>query len=103
MKKLIFIIALALTGCASTGFKNKEILVQKEYIVRTAPNDLKALPPYPNTIDPMKANQLELAQWLLENEKYMYSLEGKIKGLIEFYEKPVKSDAPAPVTPAASK
>lgn len=100
MKKFILCAALVLAGCAT---QQKEVLVQHDYVVRTAPSELKKIPPYPAGIDVQKANQLELAQWLANNEQYIYSLEAKIKLLIEFYEKPVDSTAPAAPAPAASK
>ena len=51
MKYLIILAATVLTGCAATNpFNNTEVLVQKEYVVRTAPDTLKTLPPLPPTL-----------------------------------------------------
>lgn len=102
MKKLLICLMLVLSGCAT---QQKEVLVQHDYVVRTAPSELKKMPAYPAAIDVQKANQLELAQWITNNEQYIYQLESKIRLLIEFYEKPVDAaSAPAPApAPAASK
>lgn len=95
MNKLVLLICVALSACASTGFKDKEVVVQKEYIVRTAPTTLKTLPLLPDAIDVTKADQITLANWLNKNEDYIAKLEAMIGTLVNFYEKPVD-----PVTPA---
>lgn len=91
MKTLILAAVLVLSGCANMGnFKNTEVLVQKEYIVRTAPDTLKALPPLPADLkDPNTASNSEVASWINDTEEYAANLESIIKNLIQFYEKPV--------------
>jgi hypothetical protein len=82
-------LALLLTGCFETVPK-KEIVIEYEYIVRRASPELKMLPPQPQDIDPTKANQLDLADWIVANEARMLRLEAIIESLIKFYEAPVK-------------
>lgn len=89
MKSLLLIIsALFISGCANTNLK-KEIVVKTEYIVRTAPNQLKKLPNYPEPIDLANADQTTLALWINNSEDYITQLEDMIANLIAFYEKPI--------------
>jgi len=93
MKKIFLAFLLTATfglvGCETTK-PDTQVLIKKEYVVRTAPESLKSIPPYPAPIDVKTANQIDLAKWMLDNEKYLLSLESQIKSLIEFYEKPVE-------------
>ncbi len=84
-------LALLLTGCFETVPK-KEIVIEYEYIVRRASPELKMLPPQPQAIDPTKANQLDLADWIVANEARMLRLEAIIESLIKFYEAPVNPE-----------
>lgn len=86
MRVFIISLCLLLTGCET--FTKKEVVVKTEYIVRSASNAQKELPPHPTPINIQSATQLELAQWIVETEKRMLDLESIIKRLIEFYEKP---------------
>jgi hypothetical protein len=86
--KLISILfaTIFLSGCWSTSPK---IIVEKEYIVRIAPQNLKTLPEYPAKLD-TNANQIDLANWILLSEERQWQLENMISELIKFYEAPVK-------------
>lgn len=94
MKKLILILSL-LSGCATSTFQNKEVLVQNAYIIRTATAEQKTLPPYPTPIDVTKADQTALAEWIVESEKRQLDLESIIRRLIEFYEAPASTSQPS--------
>jgi hypothetical protein len=88
---------LLLVGCDSM-VRTKEIVVPEyHYVVRTAPAELKRLPPYPPNIPASGATQVDLAQWIRATEERQYRLEGMITTLVKFYE------APAPAASAASK
>ena len=90
MKYLLALIAVALTGCASTGFNNTEVLVTKEYVVRTAPDVLKTLPPLPPPLaNPRTATNNQIAAWINNTEEYVANLEAMIQALVNFYEKPI--------------
>lgn len=82
-------VALALVGCANTnGFVTKEVVVQYQYVTRTATDQQKRIPPYPATINPTTASQLELAEWIKQSEERQWQLETIITELVRFYEKP---------------
>lgn len=92
--KLILILAaaIAMTGCASTGtgFNNTEVVVANQYVVRTAPDVLKTLPPLPPTIaNPQTATNTQVATFINNTEQYVANLESMIQTLVNFYEKPV--------------
>lgn len=90
MKSLLLVAVLVLTGCASTGFTNTAVVVQKDYIVRTAPDTLKTLPPLPPTIaNPKSATNNQIAKWINDTEEYVANLEAMVSTLVDFYEKPV--------------
>lgn len=83
---LSFFILVSLLGCETNPPK---IVVEKEYIVRTAPSNLKKLPEYPESIDLETANQIDLSNWILLNEERQWKLESMINELIKFYEAPI--------------
>lgn len=93
MKNILMIAAIFLSGCASTaGFNNTQVLVQKEYVVRTAPDTLKTLPPLPPAIaNPQAASNNQVAAWINSTEEYIANLESMIQNLVNFYEKPVNT------------
>ena len=96
MKYLLIAGALALSGCASTGFNNTEVLVTKEYIVRTAPDILKTLPPLPPRLaNPRTATNSQIAAWISATEEYTANLEAMLAVLVAFYEKPVTASEAA--------
>jgi len=104
MKIYILAAAVALTGCAAgTGFNNTEVVVANQYVVRTAPDQLKTLPPLPPRIaDPSKATNTQVATWINNTEQYVADLEAMIQTLVNFYEKPVtaaEAGTLQPVTP----
>lgn len=114
MKKFVLLAAFLLTGCASTGeFNNTEVLVQRDYIVRTAPDALKTLPPLPPTLaNPEFASNTQVAEWINNTEEYVSNLEAMLQTLVNFYEKPVTSSEAgamrvvtplAPATPNAAR
>jgi hypothetical protein len=91
MRSLLLIpVLLALVGCET--FVKRETVVETRYVVRTAVEDQKRLPPYPPPIDVKTASQLELAQWILASEERQWRLEAIIAELIKFYEKPVTKE-----------
>lgn len=91
MKSLLLLAALAvLTGCASTGFSNTQVVVQKDYIVRTAPDTLKTLPQLPPPLaNPKLSTNTQIATWISNTEEYVANLEAMVSTLVDFYEKPV--------------
>lgn len=91
MKTLILAAAVFLTGCAfNDPFVRKEILVKSDYIVRTAPDTLKTLPPLPPALaNPKTATNTQIAGWINNTEEYTANLEAMIQTLVNFYEKPV--------------
>lgn len=107
MKSLALILCAAvLSGCASnTGYVNKQVVVQYQYVTRTATDQQKAIPPYPAAIDVATASQLELAEWIKQSEARQWSLESIVKELVAFYEKPFTQTEvdtlPAPNTTTA--
>lgn len=84
---MIAMAGLALSGCDT--FVKKEVLIQNQYIVRTATADQKVVPPYPAAIDIMTADQIALAKWISASEERTWRLESIIKELVDFYEMPV--------------
>ena len=87
MRNTILILAacLALAGCDT--FVRKEVVVEYKYVVRKATDQQKNKPDYPGAIDVAKANQLQLAEWIKQNEERSLRLESLIDTLISFYEK----------------
>jgi hypothetical protein len=89
IKILLLSWVLFLVGCETT----KTVIVEKQtYVVRTAPESLKTIPEYPDTINVESDNQLDLANWIVLSEERQWALENIIKKLIEFYEAPIKSE-----------
>lgn len=105
MKFLILAATVVLTGCATTGtgFTNTEVVVARSYVVRTAPDQLKTLPPLPPKIaDPATATNNQVATFINNTEQYVTDLESMLQNLVNFYEKPVTSAEAGtlqPVTP----
>lgn len=105
MKYLLLAVLVFLAGCDT--IPRKEVVVQHNYVVRTATQQQKTIPPYPAPINVLKADQSALAQWIVDNERRQLDLESIIRRLIEFYEAPVtpeekkKAEAAAPPVPAS--
>jgi hypothetical protein len=95
MKMIIVLAAIAgLAGCSTTGtgFNNTEVVVQREYVVRTAPDALKTLPPLPPALaNPKTASNTQIGTWINNTEEYVANLEAMVQTLVNFYEKPVTS------------
>lgn len=89
MKKLVMILAIALTGCGSWCTKH-DVVIQHDYEVRTAPEELYQIPAYPKPLNLDSATQADVAQWIISNEQRTYKLENQLKGLKDFYTAPVK-------------
>lgn len=91
MKLILIFAAVFLTGCATTdGFNNTEVVVANQYVVRTAPDTMKTLPPLPPQIqNPDTATNTEVATFINNTEEYAANLEAMIQTLVNFYEKPV--------------
>jgi len=101
---LILAAALAMTGCATgNGFTNTEVVTANQYVVRTAPDALKTLPPLPPAIaNPKTATNTQVATFINNTEQYVADLESMIQTLVNFYEKPVttaEAGTMQPVTP----
>lgn len=88
MKKLIMIVAIALSGCAfDQGVVKPEPVVVKQttYVIRIPPAKLITLPdPVPN-IDVDTAKQSDVAAWLIAKENYTKALEDMIRGIGTFF------------------
>jgi hypothetical protein len=96
MKIAVILAALFLSGCASTGFRDVEVVTETRYITRIASEAQKKLPPLPPNINVETATQSDLAQWLLLNEEYILNLQALIRQLILFYEaKPTEEEKKA--------
>jgi hypothetical protein len=94
MKFIYLAAAVFLTGCASNplDFNNTEVLVQTQYVVRTAPDQMKTLPPLPPKLaNPRAASDTQVATWINNTEGYTTDLESMIQTLVNYYEKPVTS------------
>lgn len=90
--KLILILALSIliSGCASSRIETqKEIVIEYQYIIRTASAAQKAKPAYAQDINVKTATQLDLANWIKSNEERASRLESIIDELIKFYERPM--------------
>lgn len=88
----IMAVAASLAGCGTTGFNNTEVVVQKQYVVRTAPDQLKTLPPLPPKIaNPKDSTNTQAATFMNNTEQYVTDLESMIQTLVNYYEKPVTS------------
>lgn len=105
MKNILYILPLILTACGTTGtgFTNTEVLTQSRYIVRTAPDVLRTLPPLPTPLaNPRTATNAQIASWINRTETYVANLEAQIRILVTFYEAPVTTAEAGnlvPVTP----
>jgi len=105
MKFILILAAALLSGCASTGtgFNNTEVVVANQYVVRTAPDSLKTLPPLPPAVaNPQTATNTQVATFINNTEQYVADLEAMIQTLVNFYEKPVTTTEAGtlqPVTP----
>lgn len=97
---LFAIVGLALTvsACAT----DQKVVVEYRYVVRTAPETLKALPPQAAKIDPSTATNLDLANWIVDGEKRTYLLEDQVRSLVQFYEAPVSTSTPAAASSPAA-
>ena len=107
MKIIPIMFALLLAGCGTTGkFQNTEVVVAKQYVVRTAPDTLKTLPPLPPPLaNPKKATNTQAATFMNNTEEYVTNLEAMIQTLVNYYEKPVTTDEAGtlqPVTPRSN-
>lgn len=105
MNKLFILAAvLALGGCATTP--GTTVLTDQQYVVRTAPDTLKTLPPLPPTLaNPKTATNSQVAQFINDTEQYTANLEAMIQTLVNFYEKPVtttEAGSLQPVTPLST-
>ena len=95
MKKFVLVFAIFLTACAHThndGFKEKEVVTETVYVIRKATDQQKNLPPMPPPLNVEKADQLQLAEWIVKSEQRMMDLESIIRRLVEFYEKPITEE-----------
>ena len=92
MIKLFAILPVAfLVGCSTCPEQN--ILIDQNYVLRKAPEELFAIPEYP-TVDIINATQADVADWVTRNEERSRELENKILRLKEFFEKPQVTETP---------
>jgi len=90
MKYLIIVLAVFLSACGTIPQKPEpQVVVKKEYVVRTADQSLKTLPAIGPKINPDTASQADLSRWIRDTEEHRLKLEARIITLIEFYEKPI--------------
>jgi len=90
MKKLLLILALALSGCGITPQK-PDVVFKTIYVVRTAPAELKMVPPVPPKLA-ANATNTQVATWIVDTEERLKNLETQIRKLVEFYEAPVTEE-----------
>lgn len=106
MKIIPIALIMLLAGCATKGFENTEVVVAKQYVVRTAPDSLKTLPPLPPPLaNPKTATNTQAATFMNNTEEYVTNLEAMIQTLVNFYEKPVttaEAGTLQPVTPRSN-
>ena len=89
MKFILSFLTLILVGCGSKLPLPPEVLIKTEYVVRTAPAELKQLPPYPININTTYLDGISSAEFISATEEYILTIEAKFKVLIDFYEHPV--------------
>lgn len=91
---LIAVLAILLSGCTTTI--RKEVVIETRYVVRTASEAQKRLPPHPAPINVDTATQSDLAEWIAQSERRALDLEAIIRRLVEFYEmKPTEDEKKA--------
>jgi hypothetical protein len=83
MIKLLTIplVAVALTACGTTSklpSVETHTVEKIEYVVRVPPAELTELPPMPPKIDVENATQATVAQWIIDNERYMLKLREQL-------------------------
>ena len=87
MKLIALILPLFLIACATAP--ESRVVVETQYIVRTATAAQKQIPPYGQPIDVETGSQIDLAEWIKNSEERQWRLETIIDELVKFYEQPV--------------
>lgn len=79
MKILVILIITILSGCATTEPPvAPSVLIKNTYLIPSLGPDIIELPKNVRPLDLTTATQADLAKWLLENEKRVVELEGKV-------------------------
>lgn len=87
MKKLSLIaILVCLSACSTTAKIEPKVIVETHYVVKIPPKELTTLPKKVKNIDIDKADQTEVAQWLIDKEQYTRTLENMIISIGSFFE-----------------
>jgi hypothetical protein len=89
MKFSLLIVSLLLSGCLATTEslpKLEPITVEKfVYIVKVPPTETMTLPEPVAEIDVDSATQADIATWIVNNERYMNALRGKLIEIANFF------------------
>lgn len=90
------VLSLALIGCATTKPPTVEptIIVKQKLIPLTIPTEMFALPAYPETVDPKRMTDKDLAIWLIENEKRNQEIEKRLGAIRAYQEQRLKDLTP---------
>jgi uncharacterized protein YcfL len=85
---VLFILLLTM-GCSSTKQQvvkeERKISPTIEYIIKIPPVKLLEIPPRVANIDVEKAKQSDVAQWILQNEERMRTLENMLIEISNFF------------------
>jgi hypothetical protein len=87
MKKILFILALALSlaGCETNPPKvEPSIIIKYKYVAAPIPADHLVIPPKVEKIDLSTATQREVADWLARSEGRTKDLETKLNQIKKF-------------------
>lgn len=97
--------ALLLAGCATQEVQPiPGAVVETHYVIRVPPKELTTLPPKVPSLDVDKADQAQVANWLLLKEQYTRALENQLVGIGQFFvDQQSQLDAKAVAETAASK
>lgn len=81
-----------LSGCAglNSSTKREQPVVEYRSAQKQAPAELYEIPPYPKLEFTPETKQSDIANWILDIEAYIQTLEGKIGALKEFFEPEVE-------------
>lgn len=89
MKALLIVVALTLTGCATTEPIKPEprTIIKIERVVAPIPSALLEIPdPVPNLpLEVIKSDDKAVAKWLLDSEQRTLALEAQIRAIRELY------------------
>ena len=84
---VILTLCTVILGCGSTPKPippEKLVIKETRYIIRVPPAELLSLPPPVQPLDVDTADQLAVANWLIDKERYTLEIQNKLKRIAEF-------------------